>query len=114
MKIQNKKVYGYGASTKGNVLLQYFNIKENLLPYISEVNRFKFKRFTPLTKIKIINHKSILHKLPNYFLVLPWHFKENILKKDIQLLKKNVQYIFPLPDIRIYKYKKNKILSYRI
>jgi len=111
---QKKIVYGYGASTKGNVLLQHFKITDKLLPFISEVNKFKFNRYTPLTKIKILDHNIVCKKLPNFFLVLPWHFKNNILKKDIRILKKGVKYIFPLPNIRIYTYRKNKIISSRL
>ena len=106
---QNKTVYGYGASTKGNVLLQHFKITDEYLPYISEVNKFKFNRYTPLTKIKILDHNKICKNLPDFFLVLPWHFKKNILKKDVGLLKKGVNYIFPLPDIKIYSYQNNMI-----
>ena len=79
IRSQKKTIYGYGASTKGNVLLQHFNITDKILPYISEVNKFKFNRYTPLTKIKILDHNTICKKLPDYFLVLPWHFKNNIL-----------------------------------
>ena len=111
---QNKTVYGYGASTKGNVLLQHFNITNKYLPYISEVNKFKFNRYTPLTKIKILDHNKICKKLPDFFLVLPWHFKNNILKKDIHILKKGVKYIFPLPNIRIYTYRKNMVTSNKL
>ena len=108
---QNQKVYGYGASTKGNVLLQHFNVTDKYLPYISEVNKFKFNRYTPLTKIKILDHRKICKNPPDYFLVLPWHFKKNILMKDISLLKKGVKYIFPLPSIKIYGYE-NNMLTY--
>jgi hypothetical protein len=114
IRSQNKIVYGYGASTKGNVLLQHFNITDKLLPYIVEVNKFKFNRYTPLTKIKILDYNKISKKLPDFFLVLPWHFKENILKKDMHILKKGVKYIFPLPSIRAYAYRKNKVISNKL
>ena len=55
----NKKIYGYGASTKGNVILQFSNINNHLIPLIGEVNAFKFNRYTPGTKIKIISEKII-------------------------------------------------------
>ena len=110
VKKEKKIVYGYGASTKGNVLLQYFKINKNLLPFISEVNKFKFNRYTPLTKIKILDHRKVIKNLPNYFLVLPWHFKKYILKNDINLLKRGVKYIFPLPNIKIYSFNNGKII----
>ncbi len=114
IRSQNKIVYGYGASTKGNVLLQHFNITDKLLPYIVEVNKFKFNRYTPLTNIKIMDYNKISKKLPDFFLVLPWHFKDNILKKDMHILKKGVKYIFPLPGIRTYAYRKNKVISSKL
>ena len=64
--------------------------------------------------IKILDHNIICKKLPDYFLVLPWHFKNNILKKDIHILKKGVKYIFPFPNIRIYTYRKNMVTSSKL
>lgn len=59
LKKNKKKVVGYGASTKGNVILQYAKINENLLPLILDVNKFKFGRFTPGTQIKIVDEKYL-------------------------------------------------------
>ena len=101
LKKQNKKILGYGASTKGNVLLQYCNIDDKILNYIAEVNKFKFNKFTPGQKIKIISEKEAKAKKPDYFLVLPWHFKDHIVKREQEFLKKGGKLIFPLPDIEI-------------
>ena len=101
LKDMKKKVIGYGASTKGNVILQFCNINEKLLPCIAEVNEFKHGRFTPGSKIKIIPEKDALKMSPDYFLVLPWHFKNFILKKEKKFLSKEKKIIFPLPDIEI-------------
>ncbi len=96
-----KKVVGYGASTKGNVILQFCNITKKLLPYIAEVNEFKHYRYTPGTKIQIIPEKLARLKNPDYFIVLPWHFKNFIIKKEKNFLHNNKNLIFPLPDIEI-------------
>ena len=88
LKKQNKKISEYGASTKGNVLLQYCNINSKLLDYISEVNKFKFNKYTPGSNIKIISEKEAKIKKPDYMLVLPWHFKDHILQKEQHFLKK--------------------------
>ncbi len=96
-----KKVVGYGASTKGNVILQFCNITKKLLPYIAEVNEFKHYRYTPGTKIQIIPEKLARLKNPDYFIVLPWHFKNFIIKKEKNFLHDNKNLIFPLPDIEI-------------
>jgi hypothetical protein len=101
LKKKKKKVIGYGASTKGNVILQYCNIDSKLLPYICEVNDFKHNRFTPGSKIKIISEKKAKSIKPDFFLVLPWHFKDFILTKEKKFLDQNKNIIFPLPDIEI-------------
>ena len=101
LKKQNKKILGYGASTKGNVLLQYCNIDSKILNYIAEVNKFKFDKFTPGSNIKIISEKEAKRRKPDYLLVLPWHFKDHIIKKEQNFLKNGGKMIFPLPDIEI-------------
>ena len=101
LKKQNKKVYGYGASTKGNVILQFSKIDSSLIKYIGEVNKFKFNKYTPGSKIKIISEKQLKYLKPDYLLVLPWHFKDHILKREHKFLKNGGKFIFPLPDIEI-------------
>lgn len=96
-----KKVLGYGASTKGNVILQYCKINEKIIPYIGEVNTFKFNRFTPGTNIKILSEKKIKSMKPDYLLVLPWHFRNFIVDKEKKFSKDGGKFIFPLPDIEI-------------
>ena len=101
LKKNKKKVIGYGASTKGNVLLQFCKINSDLLPYICEVNKFKHGRFTPGSKIKIISENQAKKINPDYFLVLPWHFKNFILKKENFFINKGGKFIFPLPEVEI-------------
>ena len=101
LKKQNKKVVGYGASTKGNVLLQFCGINSKIINNIAEVNKYKFNRYTPGSKIKIVSEKSVKLKKPDYMLVLPWHFKDYIVKRERDFLKKGGKLIFPLPEIEI-------------
>ena len=96
-----KKVYGYGASTKGNVLLQFCEFTSLEIPFIAEVNQEKFGKYTPGTHIKIISEEEAKMNKPDYFLVLPWHFKDNILSREKEYLKTGVKFIFPLPEIEI-------------
>ncbi len=96
-----KKIVGYGASTKGNVLLQFCGITEKQLSAIAEVNPEKFGRFTPGTNIPIVSEADAKAMNPDYMLVLPWHFKENILRREQQYLDKGGKLIFPLPEIEI-------------
>jgi hypothetical protein len=96
-----KKVFGYGASTKGNVLLQFCGFNTNHIPFIAEVNEQKFGCFTPGTKIPIIPEAEARALKPDYFLVLPWHFKHSILEREVDYLEKGGKFIFPLPEIEI-------------
>ncbi len=101
LKDMKKKVFGYGASTKGNVILQFCNIDAQLINYIGEVNKYKFNKYTPGSNIKIISEKKMRSLNPDYLLVLPWHFKNFILNKERKNINKGTKFIFPLPDIEI-------------
>ena len=101
IKSNNKSIHGYGASTKGNVLLQYFNISNDYIEYIADRNKQKVNSYTPGTKIKIISEKTSRKMKPDYYLVLPWHFKSEIIKRETKTRKKGTKLIFPLPKIQI-------------
>lgn len=102
LKEDGKTVLGYGASTKGNVLLQYCGITSDLLPFIAEINEDKFNSFTPGTKIPIRSENELREMKPDYFMVLPWHFKEHILRREKGFLEEGGHFLFPLPKIQIY------------
>ena len=99
----NKKliIHGYGASTKGNVLLQFYDIGNKDINYIADRNPLKYNLFTPGTKIKIISENYSRRLRPDYFLVLPWHFKKEILIRERKIRQKGTKFIFPLPKVQI-------------
>lgn len=82
---------GYGASTKGNILLQYFGITSKWLPHIAEINPDKFGKRTPGTRIPIIEDSLARVRKPSHWFVLPWHFRENIEARE------DIPCFFPLP-----------------
>jgi hypothetical protein len=96
-----KKVLGYGASTKGNVLLQFCGLGPSEIPAIAEVNTEKFGRVTPGTHIPIVSEPEARAMKPDYFLVLPWHFKDSILRREKDYLADGGKFIFPFPEIEI-------------
>jgi len=104
-KIHNEKevVLGYGASTKGNVILQFAEITSKDIPYIGEVNADKFGCYTPGSLIPIISEDEAKKMNPDYFFVFPWHFKEFILKKEKTTLNNNTALLFPLPTIETFR-----------
>jgi hypothetical protein len=95
---QGKRVAILGASTKGNVLLQYCQISTDDVDCVGEVNSEKFGCFTPGTWIPIINENDLLVNEPDYFIVLPWHFKKFFLS-DKKWAK--AQLVFPLPRLEV-------------
>ena len=101
LKDMGKKIVGYGASTKGNVILQYCKIDSNILDVILDVNKYKNGKYTPGSNIKIVDEKLKYKIDPDYMLVLPWHFKNFIVNKERKFLNRNRKLIFPLPDIEI-------------
>lgn len=96
-----KTILGYGASTKGNVTLQFCGLTARDIPAIADVNPEKFGRCTPGTHIPIISETEAKAMKPDYFLVLPWHFKDGILRREKDFLASGGRFIFPFPDIEI-------------
>lgn len=101
LNADGKKILGYGASTKGNVLIQFCGFTEKDIPFIAEVNPDKFGCFTPGTGIPIIPESEAKAMQPDYFLVLPWHFKDSIMRREEEFLARGGRMIFPLPEIEI-------------
>ena len=101
LKRANKTIHGYGASTKGNVLLQFYNLNKKQIPLIADRNSKKNNCYTPGTKIKIISEEMSRSLKPDYYLVLPWHFKKEILLRERKIMKSGTRFIFPLPKITI-------------
>ena len=102
IKSQKKVIHGYGASTKGNVLMQFFQIDSKLLDLIADRNPFKNNLYTPGSKIKIVSESISRRKKPDYYFVLPWHFKKEILKREKRVRKNGTKFIFPLPNLKIF------------
>jgi NDP-4-keto-2,6-dideoxyhexose 3-C-methyltransferase len=101
-KRNGKRVFGMGASTKGNVILQYCEVDASLVSCIAEVNADKFGCFTPGTGIPIVSEADAFAQKPDVFLVLPWHFRENIIRRVSPMLESGAKLLFPLPAIELY------------
>ena len=101
IKKKKKIIHCYGASTNGNVLLQYFQLDNKKIRFAAERNKNKYGLVTPGTRIKIISEKLSRSLRPDYYLVLPWHFKDEILKRERDIIKNGTKFIFPLPKYEI-------------
>jgi hypothetical protein len=94
-------VMGYGASTKGNVLLQFCGFGPTHIEAIAEVNEDKFGRVTPGSGIPIISEDEVRARRPDYLLVFPWHFRDGIVEREEEYLRGGGRLILPLPEIEI-------------
>ncbi len=97
-KAQGKRVAVLGASTKGNVLLQYCGVTTADVECVGEVNAEKFGCFTPGTWLPIVNENELLADEPDYLLVLPWHFRTFFLESKKW---KTAKLVFPLPKLEV-------------
>ena len=96
-----KTVLGYGASTKGNVVLQFCRFTQNEIAAIADVNPDKFGKVTPGSNIPILSEQDAREMNPDYYLLLPWHFKDGILEREKEYLRKGGKMIIPFPEIEI-------------
>jgi cyclopropane fatty-acyl-phospholipid synthase-like methyltransferase len=103
LKGEGKKIHIYGASTKGNTILQWCGIDNRIVDFAADRNPDKFGAKTLGTDIPIISEDESRAMKPDYYLVLPWHFEQEFLKRESKLLDAGVGMIFPLPEIRIVK-----------
>ena len=101
LNADGKTVLGYGASTKGNVMLQFCGFTAEDIPAIAEVNEDKFGCFCPGTGIPIISEAEAHAMEPDYFIVLPWHFKNGIVEREREFLERGGKMILPFPEIEI-------------
>ena len=100
-KDRGKSIYIYGASTKGNVLLQFCNIDSTLITAAADRNPEKWGHQTPATHIPIISEEEARKAGPDYFLVLPWHFRREFIEREKAFLSEGGRFILPLPEIEI-------------
>lgn len=105
IKSQGKKIHLYGASTKGNTILQFCGLDHTLIDYAADRNPDKNGARTLGTDIPIISEEESRSMKPDFYLVLPWHFKEEFLKREKETILNGTGMIFPLPEIKIYTAK---------
>lgn len=100
-KRKGKKISVYGASTKGNTLLQYYNLNNELIDSASERNPNKWGLKTVGTRIPIKSEIEIRREKPDYLLVLPWHFLNEFIEREREYFKGGGHFIIPLPEFKI-------------
>lgn len=101
LKQEGKRIHIYGASTKGNTILQWCGIDNRIIDVAAERNPDKFGARTLGTDIPIVSEAESRAMNPDYYLVLPWHFKEEFIERERETLNRGIGLIFPLPTIEI-------------
>lgn len=100
---RKKKVFLYGASTKGNTLLQYYKLNNNLIPFAAERSPEKWGKYTIGTGIKIVSEEQARKMKPDYYFVMPYAFISEFKKREKKWLKGGGKFILPYPKFKIVK-----------
>jgi SAM-dependent methyltransferase len=103
LKAEGMRIHIYGASTKGNTILQWCDIDNTMIECAAERNPDKYGARTLGTNIPIISEADSRAMNPDYYLVLPWHFKKEFVEREKESIDKGIGFIFPLPKIEIIK-----------
>jgi SAM-dependent methyltransferase len=102
VKREGKKVVGYGAPGKGNTLLNYCGIRTDFLDYTVDRNPYKHGKFLPGTHIPIYHLDKIQETKPDYVLILPWNFKDEILEQMSFIRDWGGKFVVPIPEVQVY------------
>jgi SAM-dependent methyltransferase len=103
LKRDGKTIHVYGASTKGNTILQWCGIDRKIVDLAAERNPDKFGATTLGTDVPIVSEEESRAKKPDYYLVLPWHFRNEILERERETIARGTGFIFPLPSVEIVR-----------
>ncbi len=99
---KNEIIYGIGAPVKASTLMNFFGINNKHIKKITELNKLKIGKYTPITNIKIIDERKI-NKHPDYYFVFAWNFKDYFINKYKKYLNKGGKLIIPCPKPKIIK-----------
>lgn len=100
-KKQKKLVHGYGASTKGNTILQYAGVTPDLMAAVADRNPVKWGSYTIGSNIPIISEADSRKQEPDYYVALPWHFMAEFKKREADFLKRGGKFVSPMPEVHV-------------
>jgi SAM-dependent methyltransferase len=102
-KEEGKSVVGYGAPGKGNTLLNYCGIRSDFIDYTVDRNPYKQGKFLPGTRIPIFGPEKIAETKPDYLFILPWNFKDEIMKQCSYIKEWGGKFVVPIPEVQVYE-----------
>ena len=97
----NEKIIAYGAAAKGNTLLNYMNIKNEIIKYVVDSNKYKQGKFLPGSGIKVVDQEIIKEIKPNYILILPWNLKDEIISSLTYVREWDCKFVIAIPTLQI-------------
>jgi SAM-dependent methyltransferase len=101
-KKENKKVVAYGAAAKGNTLLNYAGIKNDLIEFVVDKSPYKQSKYLPASHIPIVEEERILELKPDYILILPWNIKDEVIAQLNYVKEWNCKFVVAVPQLEIF------------
>jgi len=101
LKAQGKRLAGYGATAKGNTLLNYYGIGPDLLDYLADRNQLKQGKLSPGMLIPVVPPERVLETQPDYLLILAWNFGDEIMQQQAEYQRRGGKFILPIPTPRV-------------
>jgi SAM-dependent methyltransferase len=98
---EGKRIAGYGAPAKGNTLLSYLELGPDEIEYIADRNELKQGRFTPQTRIPVVEPERLLRDQPDYVVLLAWNFADEVLEQQAEYRRRGGRFIIPVPHVRV-------------
>jgi hypothetical protein len=100
-KRNNKNVAAYGAAAKGNTLLNYCGIKNDLIDFVVDANPHKQNKFLPGSHIPVVNEDYLKEKRPDFIIIFPWNLKIEIIQQLAYIKDWGGKFVIPIPELEI-------------
>lgn len=101
IKADGKRVAAYGAAAKGTILLNYTGLDSSAVDYVVDRNTYKHGKYMPGVHVEILPTEKLVHDMPDYVLMLPWNFKDEILEQQAEYRQRGGKFIIPVPEVRV-------------
>lgn len=101
-KKENKKVIAYGAAAKGNTLLNYAGVKNDLIEFVVDKSPYKQDKYLPASHIPIVDEIKIKENRPDYILILPWNIKDEVTRQLSYVKEWSCQFVVVVPQLKVF------------